>query len=127
MSKRNTVSAQAGAVPVETVLDQADNTFTNGTVQIRWLGDGDGDTNPANDSLLYGAVTNKIPSDGNWDKVVDISDAAMIGTGWGQTPGDPFYDNMGYKTDFNWDGILDISDAAGVGRNWGKSIPTYDP
>ena len=41
--RRNTVSAQASVVPGETVPDQADNTFINGTVQIRWLGDVDGD------------------------------------------------------------------------------------
>ena len=43
MFRKNTVSAQAGVVPSETVPDQVDNTFINGTVQIEWLGNVNGD------------------------------------------------------------------------------------
>jgi hypothetical protein len=58
-----------------------------------------------------------LAGDANRDRVVDISDLAILATNW-QQPGRTFS-----QGDFTYDGIVDISDLAILATNWQKSQP----
>jgi len=92
-----TIKAEASTVPGET--DTADNTLTDGTVEVKYPGDvdGDGDVDTADLSMIARAFG----TDPSWPS----------GTDWGQWNED---------SDINGDNKVDIFDLMIVGKNYGK-------
>ena len=88
-----TTSASASIVPNEYLRHQGDNTFTDGTVRVRLMGD--------------------VKDDG----FVNILDLSIIGVCFGKSTGDPLYKP---EADINHNGTIDITDLATAGRNYGK-------
>ena len=88
-----TVSASANIVPGET--NTADNTFIDGTVQV------------------------KIPGDINGDGIVDIYDAVLLISDIDATPSSPNWHNG--RSDMNNDDIVDVYDVAIFVTNYGKT------
>ena len=89
-----TISAYVAPVPME--KDLSDNSLTDGTVTVT------------------------IPGDVNFDRTLNILDAAVISAHW--YPGPPI-GLLGYdlNVDINNDGKINILDAAIVSANWQKS------
>jgi len=88
-----TISAEAQSVLYETNL--ADNTFVNGPVRVKMMGD-------VND-----------------DGTVDLYDLAAVALAFGSQPGD---DNWNPETDFNQDNLIDIFDLVVVTLNYGRTV-----
>jgi parallel beta-helix repeat protein len=74
--------------------DPTDNTFTDGKVKVRILGDINGDGK------------------------VDIRDLSIVASAFGETPERPRWDE---RADINKDGKVDIRDISIVAKNFGKS------
>jgi hypothetical protein len=87
-----TISAEASPLPFE--MDLADNTFVDGTVKIKLLGDVNG------------------------DGIVDMKDVTAIVNAFGATPGHPRWNP---EADLNNDSIIDIKDITITLRNYGKT------
>lgn len=87
-----TISAKAGPLPFE--MDQADNTFIDGTVKIKLLGDVNG------------------------DGIVDMKDITIIIYAFGTTPG---YPRWNPEADLNNDNVVDVKDVTITLRNYGKT------
>jgi len=87
-----TISAQASIVPAET--DTNDNTYTDGWVVVRIVGDVDG------------------------DRDVDWVDLGLLGLAYGSRPGD---DNWNPNADFDDDGEVTWIDLGLLGLNYGVS------
>lgn len=66
--------------------------------------------------LFHGRV-NIAPWDINGDNVVDITDLAIVGIHFGQTPASP---NWYPPADINGDGVVDITDLSTVGLHFGE-------
>lgn len=60
-----------------------------------------------------------LPGDANRDRVVDLSDLALLAAHYGQAGGATWQDG-----DFNNDSIVDVSDLALLGSRYGTSLPT---
>lgn len=86
-----TISAYAWPVPNE--IDTADNTYTDGQIQIA------------------------LPGDTNGDKKVDGKDIAIIARGFGSSAGQGRYTP---NADINGDGKIDGKDIVIVAKNFGK-------
>ena len=82
-----TISANT-SIPEETLPNMADNTFTDGTVQVKLIGDinGDGHVGLADAirlSTAYGQIPNPDPeADLNNDGIVGLKDAVILSTNW---------------------------------------------
>jgi len=87
-----TIKAEASAVPDE--IQTSDNTFIDGKVKVKMMGDING------------------------DGVIDIYDLTTVGAVYGSFKGDPRYDP---EADINKDGHIDMRDLAVIGRNYGKT------
>ena len=87
-----TIKAEASIVLNE--LQTSDNTFIDGKVKVKIIGDING------------------------DGVIDIYDLTLVGTAYGSFEGDPRYDP---EADLNKDGHVDMRDAIVVCRNYGKT------
>jgi parallel beta-helix repeat protein len=87
-----TIKAEASTVPNES--DTEDNTFTDGTVKVKVLGDVNGDGS------------------------VDVSDLTIVSIAYGSFEGEPDYNP---DADLNKDGIVDMKDLATVARNLGRT------
>lgn len=88
------LKAEASVVPYET--DIADNTFIDGIVKIKILGDING------------------------DGIVDIFDITIAAAAFGSSPGDPSWDE---RADINMDGIVDIFDLVIIATHFGQHYP----
>jgi len=88
-----TLTALATIIPPDN--DPTDNTFTDGKVKVRIVGDANG------------------------DGIVDISDIYAVALGFGETPSRPRWNP---DLDINNDEIIDIEDIYTVAINYGKSI-----
>ena len=88
------ISATASTVSGETVANSADNTFVDGEVHVKLLGDVNGDGS------------------------VDASDLLDLSKAYGSEPGDPNWDP---DCDFNWDNKVDASDLFDLSKNYGKT------
>ena len=88
------ISATASTVSGETVANSADNTFVDGEVHVKLLGDVNGDGS------------------------VDASDLFDLSKAYGSEPGDPNWDP---DCDFNWDNKIDASDLFDLSKNYGKT------
>jgi len=78
-----TIKATAGAVPGETVPDQADNTLVDGTVKFNLLGDinSDGEVNILDVKLVklaYSGIIDFPPTDLNGDGNINILDVKLV-------------------------------------------------
>ncbi|MCZ2808939.1 MAG: hypothetical protein O2V44_06265 [Candidatus Bathyarchaeota archaeon] len=60
-----------------------------------------------------------LQGDVNWDGIVDIYDAILLGLAFGSSPGEPGWN---VRCDFNTDDIIDIYDAIILGNNFGKTV-----
>jgi len=87
-----TIKAEASTVPDE--IQTSDNTFIDGKVKVKIIGDING------------------------DGVIDIVDLTIAGMAYGSFEGDPEYDP---EADLNKDGHIDMRDLAVIGRNYGKT------
>ena len=87
-----TIKAEASTVPDE--LQTSDNTFIDGKVKVKMIGDING------------------------DGVIDIVDLNIVGKAYGSFEGDPEYDP---EADINNDGHVDMRDVVVIGRNYGKT------
>lgn len=88
------ISASASIVTGET--NTADNTFVDGTVQI------------------------KIPGDINGDNLVNILDAGLLAYDFWSKPGDPKWNDG--RSDINDDNKVNVLDAAWISYNFGRSL-----
>jgi parallel beta-helix repeat protein len=88
------ISATADPVPTET--DLADNTMTDGTIQIT-----------------------SIPGDINGDGTIDINDLILLTEAYGATSTSP---NWNPDADLNDDGIIDVYDQQLLSQNYGATI-----
>jgi len=89
-----TISAEAVPVPYET--DLADNTFTNGTIKVRFMGDTNGDGK------------------------VDMADIGLICSAFGSSTIHPRWNP---EADLNQDSKIDMLDIGLAAVNYGKSCP----
>ena len=87
-----TIKAEASAVPDE--LETSDNTFIDGAVKVKMMGDING------------------------DGVIDIDDLNRAGKAYGSYEGEPYFDP---EVDLNKDGHIDMRDLAVIGKNYGKT------
>jgi len=87
-----TLNAEAETVPYE--MDTADNTFTDGKIRIKLMGDVNGDC------------------------IVDLYDLTAVALAFSASPGDP---NWNPETDLNGDGTIDIFDIVIVVVNYGRT------
>ncbi len=87
-----TILAEASVLPGET--DITDNTYIDGKVQVRILGDVNGDGS------------------------VDVMDLSTVSLAYGSYAGEPNYDPI---ADLNQDGFVDMRDLVAVARNLGKT------
>lgn len=87
-----TLSAEASPVPYE--INLTDNTFTDGTVNIKMLGDLNG------------------------DGVIDMKDLAPIAAAFGADPSHPRWNP---EADLNRDNVIDMRDLAYCAANFGKT------
>jgi len=85
------ISANASIVPSETDTD--DNTYIDGTVKVKVLGDVTG------------------------DDFVDVDDLQKLGWFWQKGKGEIGYDP---QADFSFDGLIDVDDLQMLGWNWHK-------
>jgi len=90
------ISGYAWPVPYET--DEADNIYTDGTIEI---------VEPGNPDI-------------NGDGIVDIVDIVIVALAFGSEPGDP---NWNPVADLNGDGIVDIVDIVLVAIHFGETYP----
>jgi hypothetical protein len=88
-----TLKGQADLIPFE--FNSANNVYVDGEIQIRLLGDVNG------------------------DGTVDIKDLAIAGKAFGSYIGHPRYNP---DADVNQDGFVDIRDLAMIAKNFGKSV-----
>lgn len=86
-----TISAKAGPVPYE--MDIEDNTFVDGTIKIKILGDING------------------------DGIVDMTDVGILIRTFGATPTNPRWDS---EADLNFDNKIDMTDIGIVLRNYNR-------
>jgi len=89
-----TIRGEAEHVPYE--LDIMDNTYTDGTIKIKIMGDVNG------------------------DGVVDISDIGLVGRAFGSNPDNPRWNP---EADLNLDNVIDVRDISKAARNFGKTCP----
>jgi len=75
--------------------------------------------NPANNVYIDGAIQIRLLGDTNGDGKVDIKDLAFIALGFGSYVGHPRYNP---DADLNQDGRIDIKDLAACAKNFGKSV-----
>ncbi|UCH31314.1 MAG: hypothetical protein JSV05_07405 [Candidatus Bathyarchaeota archaeon] len=87
------IRAEASTVPYET--DVSDNTFIDGTIMLKIVGDINGDGN------------------------VDINDLIEWDNAYGSQPGDPNWDD---QADINFDGIIDKADAELILEHYRETI-----
>jgi len=87
-----TIKAEASTVPNE--VDTSDNTYTDGTVKIKIVGDING------------------------DGFVDVLDLSIVAVAYGAREGDPRYNP---DADLNKDGFIDLRDLAPVAINFGNT------
>ncbi len=71
--------------------------------------------------ILFAGRVNIAPWDIDGDNVVNISDLAIVGIHFGETPASP---NWYPSADINGDGVVDISDLATVGLHFGETYGT---
>jgi hypothetical protein len=90
----HTLKAEASYVPYE--IDTTNNILVDGEVHIKLMGDING------------------------DKVVNYSDAILIGASFGSKPGDP---NWNPNADLNRDGYINYKDVIILGANFGAVCP----
>jgi len=87
-----TIKVEAHPVPFE--LDTSDNTYVNGEVRIKFMGDADG------------------------NGFVDGADLGIVGRAFGSYPSHP--ERWDERADMNQDNFVDGRDLGLVGRNYGK-------
>ena len=87
-----TLNGEAETVPYE--MDLADNTYTNGKIKIKLMGDVNGDC------------------------IVDLYDLTAVALAFSSSPGDP---NWNPETDLKEDGIIDIFDIVTIVFNYGRT------
>jgi subtilisin family serine protease len=87
-----TIKAEASVVPDE--IQTSDNTFIDGRVKVKMIGDING------------------------DGTIDILDLNIVGKAYGSSKGDPRYDP---EVDLNKDGHVGMKDIAVIARNYGKT------
>ena len=87
-----TLNAEAETVPYE--MDLADNTYTDDKIQIKLMGDVNGDC------------------------IVDLYDLTAVALAFSSSPGDP---NWNPETDLNEDGTIDIFDIVTIVVNYGRT------
>jgi parallel beta-helix repeat protein len=90
------ISGYAWPVPYET--DEADNIYTDGTIEV---------VEPGNPDV-------------NGDGIVDIVDVVIVALAFGSEPGDP---NWNPVADLNGDSIVDIVDIVLVAIHFGETYP----
>lgn len=87
-----TIKGEAEQVPYE--LDTLDNTYVDGTIKIKIMGDING------------------------DGIVNITDISSIGKAFGSNPDNPRWNP---EADLNMDGVIDVRDISRASRNFGKT------
>ena len=80
---------------------------------------GETDTDPADNTFIDGQVHVKILGDVNGDGVVDASDLFDLSKSYGSKPGNP---NWNPNCDFNGDNKVDASDFLDLNRSYGKTV-----
>jgi parallel beta-helix repeat protein len=75
------------------------------------------DNNPADNTLACGPINVRIMGDINGDGEVDVKDLLMAAKAFGSSPGDPRWN---LDADINGDNKVDIRDILLVARNFGK-------
>ncbi len=75
--------------------------------------------NPANNVYVDGKIQIRLMGDLNGDGKVDIKDLAIAAKAFGSYTGSPTYNP---DADVNQDGVVDIRDLAIIAKNFGKSI-----
>ena len=76
--------------------------------------------NITNNYLEDGQIHIKLMGDINGDKIVNYTDAILIGAAFGSKPGDP---NWNPNADLNKDGYVNYKDVIVLGRNFGAVCP----
>lgn len=75
--------------------------------------------NPANNVYVDGVIQIRLVGDINGDGKVDIKDLAIAAKAFGSYVGSPTYNP---DADVNQDGVVDIRDLAIIAKNFGKSV-----
>jgi hypothetical protein len=77
-----------------------------------------GETDTADNVMVYGLIFLTLKGDVDGDKDVDIFDIVRMAGGYGSRRGDPNYDP---NADIDGDGDIDIFDIVAAAGNYGKS------
>lgn len=76
------------------------------------------DLNPSNNLNTGPTVQVRLVGDTNGDRVVDLDDVLTVAVAWGSTPGTPGWVP---QADINGNGIVDLDDVLMTAVNWGQT------